>query len=145
MAHPAVELVSPASAGFSDEEQLIGTDALLAKHTMMEESAIEIGLLNEEKETKIPDDLCFRDGKRSIDYVLAFETPASEDGLKEDDLEKQNEFAEKRKLFEANLVKAGLELEYEDEVSTKVGREMLRRCLQYTTNYELCVMLWCVY
>lgn len=47
--------------------------------------------------------LVFRDGKRKIDYVLAYE-PEDEEDLKKE---------QRRKTFEKNLVEEGLELEHE--------------------------------
>ena len=56
----------------------------------------------------------FRDGKRRIDYVLAF--TEKEDKPSGKDAEKEARKKEKRDLFEENLIKAeGLELEYEDK------------------------------
>ena len=53
--------------------------------------------------------LYFRDGKRRIDYILAYED--QEDEKKE----------ERRKYFENELVKGGLELEYEDKKVSECG------------------------
>lgn len=47
--------------------------------------------------------LVFRDGKRKIDYVLAYEPEDNEDIKKE----------QRRNTFEKNLIEEGLELEHE--------------------------------
>ena len=130
MAHPAgSELRSRTVATpqrvhkFSDQALLLDEEAVLSKHQMMEGQAVEIELLKEQEEQRGSERLYFRDGKRLIDFVLAFETPADADDQKEEEKEKQRELAEKRKVFEENLQKAGLELEHEDEITTKVSLE----------------------
>lgn len=62
------------------------------------------------------------DGKRQIDLVLVYETPTAKrmQDMKEDELKKEKIKAERRKVFETNLRKAGLEMEYEDAVVEKV-------------------------
>ena len=47
--------------------------------------------------------LFFRDGKKKIDYVLAYEPGDNEDVKKQ----------QRRKTFEKNLIEEGLELEHE--------------------------------
>ena len=130
MAHPAgSELRSRTVATpqrvhkFSDQALLLDEEAVLSKHQMMEGQAVEIELLKEQEEQRGSERLYFRDGKRLIDFVLAFETPADADDQKEEEKEKQRELAEKRKVFEENLQTSGLELEHEDEISTKVSLE----------------------
>lgn len=56
--------------------------------------------------------LFFRDGKRKIDYVLAYEPGDSEDPKKE----------QRRNTFEKNLVEEGLELEHEGKETSKNGK-----------------------
>lgn len=56
--------------------------------------------------------LFFRDGKRKIDYVLAYEPGDSEDPKKE----------QRRKTFEKNLVEESLELEHEGKETSKNGK-----------------------
>ena len=135
MAHPSgSELRSriPASNGdgsrrsgsSADQTPLLDEEALLSKHQMMEEKTLEIELEHIDVEKKEKERLCFRDGVRFIDYVLAYETPADDSELDEEDKEKLQEKADKRERFEKNLLEAGLEIECEDEVTTKVGHEI---------------------
>ena len=105
---------------FADQTPLLDEEAVLSKHQMMEEQALEIELEHIEVEKREKERLCFRDGKRLIDYVVVYETPSNEDELKEDEKEKLREKAEKRDRFQRNLLDAGLEIEYEEEVTTKV-------------------------
>ena len=55
----------------------------------------------------------FRDGKRRIDFVLAFSE--KEDKPSGKDAEKEAKKRKQRQLFEENLKEEGLELEYEDK------------------------------
>lgn len=105
----------------SDEAPLLDEEALLSKHEMAEQQAIEIELEKTGLTKKESEQLFFRDGVRLIDFVLVFETPAADSELDEDDQEKEDTHAEKRKKYEANLKELGLELEFEDGVSTKVS------------------------
>lgn len=105
---------------FADQTPLLDEGALLSKHQMMEEKALEIELEHIEVEKKEKERLCFRDGKRFIDYVIVYETPCDEDELKEEAKEKLREKEQKREKFKQNLLDAGLEIEYEEEVTTKV-------------------------
>lgn len=105
----------------ADQTPLLDEEAVLSKHQMMEEKTLEIELEHIEVEKKEKERLCFRDGKRLIDYVIVFETPSNEDDLKEEAKEKLSEKAEKREKFQRNLLEVGLEIEYEEEVTTKVG------------------------
>uniref|UniRef100_A0A8C4PNK5 Anoctamin n=1 Tax=Equus asinus TaxID=9793 RepID=A0A8C4PNK5_EQUAS len=74
-------------------------------------------LITEESEFKrdeqSKDSIFFRDGIRQIDFVLSYV----------DDIKKEAELkAERRKLFEQNLRKTGLELETEDKRNSEDGR-----------------------
>lgn len=131
MAHPSESSLRsrvPASNGdgsrrpesFVDRSPLLDEQALLSKHQMMEEKTLEIELEHIEVEKRERERLCFRDGNRFIDYVIVFETPADDSQLKDDEKEELREKAEKRERFEKNVVEAGLEIEYEEEVTTKV-------------------------
>lgn len=104
----------------ADQTPLLDEEAVLSKHQMMEEKILEIELEHVEVEKKEKERLYFRDGKRLIDYVIVYETPSSEDDLKEEAKEKLREKAENREKFQQNLLEAGLEIEYEEEVTTKV-------------------------
>lgn len=104
----------------ADQTPLLDEGAVLSKHQMMEEKTLEIELEHIEVDKKEKERLCFRDGKRLIDYVIVYETPSNEDDLKEEAEEKLREKAEKREKFQQNLLEAGLEIEYEEEVTTKV-------------------------
>ena len=110
----------------ADQTPLLDEEAVLSKHQMMEEKTLEIELEHIEVEKNEKERLCFRDGKRLIDYVIVYETPSNEDDLKEEAKEKLSEEAQKREKFRQNVLEAGLEIEYEEEVTTKVraGHEM---------------------
>uniref|UniRef100_A0A9L0REB7 Anoctamin n=1 Tax=Equus caballus TaxID=9796 RepID=A0A9L0REB7_HORSE len=74
-------------------------------------------LITEESEFKrdeqSKDSIFFRDGIRQIDFVLSYV----------DDIKKEAELkAERRKIFEQNLRKTGLELETEDKRNSEDGR-----------------------
>lgn len=105
---------------FADDVPLLDEEAILSKHEIMEQQAIEIELEKTSLTSSRKERLRFRDGERLIDYILVYETPAEDTKLDEDDQEKEDENAERRSVFEANLKEAGLELEYEEGVSTKV-------------------------
>ena len=109
----------------ADQTPLLDEKAVLSKHQMMEEKTLEIELEHIEVEKKEKERLSFRDGKRLIDYVIVYETPSNEDELKEEAKEKLREKAEKREKFQQNLLEAGLEIEYEEEVTTKVSSDHL--------------------
>ena len=111
---------SEASRRPGDQTPLLDEEAVMSKHQMMEEKTLEIELEHIEVERKEKERLCFRDGKRLIDYVIVYETPSNEDDLKEEAKEELGEKAEKREKFQQNLLEAGLEIEYEEEVTTKV-------------------------
>ena len=130
MAHPSESGLRsrvPASNGdgsrrpesSADQTPLLDEEALLSKHQMMEEKTLELELEHIDVE-KREERLCFRDGKRFIDYVIVYETPSDKSELKEDEKEELQEKAQKREKFEQNLLEAGLEIEHEDEVTTKV-------------------------
>lgn len=104
----------------SDEAPLLDEEALLSKHEMAEQQAIEIELEKTGLTRKEGEQLCFRDGVKLIDYILVFETPAADCELDEDDQKKEDTNAEKRKKYEASLKELGLELEFEEGISTKV-------------------------
>ena len=59
------------------------------------------------RQSPYPESLFFRDGQRKIDFVLVYESSGDED-----------EKAAKRKIYEDNLIKHGLELE--EEISLQV-------------------------
>ncbi|XP_068760647.1 anoctamin-4-like [Montipora capricornis] len=104
---------------FADKSPLLDEEALMSKHQMMEEKTLEIELEHAEEERREKERLCFRDGERFIDYVIVHETPLDDSELKEEEKEELREKLEKRGRFEKNLQEAGLEIEYEDEVTTK--------------------------
>lgn len=111
---------------FKDDTPLIDESAVLLKHEMLTERAVEIELGKSEKDGS--ERQCFRqdgpEGKRFIDLVLVYETPSGEDAnVNDEDREKERGLAEKRKVFEANLRTAGVELEYEDAIDSKVGKQ----------------------
>ncbi|KAM8923376.1 anoctamin-5 isoform 1-T1 [Lycaon pictus] len=65
------------------------------------------------KDEQSKDSIFFRDGIRQIDFVLSYV----------DDMKKEADFkAERRKEFEQNLRKTGLELEVEDKRNSEDGR-----------------------
>ncbi|KAF4009629.1 hypothetical protein G4228_000993 [Cervus hanglu yarkandensis] len=65
------------------------------------------------KDEQSKDSIFFRDGIRKIDFVLSYV----------DDIKKEAELkAERRKEFEQNLRKTGLELEIEDKMNSEDGR-----------------------
>lgn len=107
------------SGGFADQTPLLDEEAVLSKHQMMEEKALEIELEHIEVEKRGKERLCFRDGKRLIDYVIVYETPADESQLKEEEKEKLRAKAQKREKFQQKLLEKGLEIEYEEETTTK--------------------------
>lgn len=59
---------------------------------------------------KDPESVFFRDGRRRIDIVLSFEEQL--DGVMTEDEAKQRD---QRKVFQANLIKEGLDIEIEDK------------------------------
>ncbi|KAM5318967.1 anoctamin-5 isoform 3-T4 [Glossophaga mutica] len=66
-----------------------------------------------QKDKQSKDSIFFRDGIRQIDFVLSYV----------DDIKKEAEVkAERRKEFEQNLRKTGLELEIEDKTNSEDGR-----------------------
>ncbi|XP_073072429.1 anoctamin-5 isoform X4 [Manis javanica] len=66
-----------------------------------------------EKDRQSKDSIFFRDGTRQIDFVLSYV----------DDMKKETDIkAERRKEFEENLRKTGLELEIEDKRNSEDGR-----------------------
>eukprot|EP00105_Crassostrea_gigas_P003601 XP_011416506.1 PREDICTED: anoctamin-4 isoform X5 [Crassostrea gigas] len=88
-----------------------------------EEGGAKVEKDKEEEETKLIDrftqqminekaTLVFRDGKRKIDYVLAYEPEDNEDLKKE----------QRRNTFEKNLIEEGLELEHEGKETSKNGK-----------------------
>ncbi|XP_047451972.1 anoctamin-5 isoform X3 [Mugil cephalus] len=64
-----------------------------------------------DKQQQSKDSVFFRDGERRIDFVLSFVD-------EKDDTKKQ----ERRKVYEANLMKVGLELETEDKSESEDGK-----------------------
>lgn len=147
MAHPSESGLRsrvPASNGdgsrrpesYADQTPLLDEKAVLSKHQMMEEKTLEIELEHIEVEKKGKERLCFRDGERFIDYVIVFETPADESELKEEEKEELREKAQKREKFEQNLLQAGLEIEYEEEVTTKVRVKISRYLISIAHPFE---------
>ncbi|XP_063293984.1 anoctamin-5 isoform X2 [Pelobates fuscus] len=67
-----------------------------------------------DKHHQSKDSVFFRDGLRRIDFVLSY----TDDPNKETDKKK----AERRKEFESNLIKTGLELETEDKKESESGK-----------------------
>ncbi|XP_067044600.1 anoctamin-4-like [Acropora muricata] len=104
---------------FADQSPLLDEEAVLSKQQMMEEKTLELELEHTEEEKREKERLCFRDGERCIDYVIVYETPADDSELKDEEKEELNEKQEKRERFEKKLQEAGLEIEYEEEVTTK--------------------------
>lgn len=131
MAHPSESGLRsrvPASNGdglrrpesSADQTPLLDEEALLSKHQMMEEKTLELELEHIDVEKREKERLCFRDGKRFIDYVIVYETPSDKSELKDEEKEELQEKAQKREKFEQNVLEAGLEIESEEEVTTKV-------------------------
>ena len=119
-----------------DRTPLLDEEAVLSKHRMMSEKSLEIELEHIDIQKKDKERLSFRDGERCIDFVLAFETPLNEEELKEEEKEKLKEAAGKREIFQKNLLEAGLEFEYEEEVTTKVWSKRFKDCFSYLLLYS---------
>jgi hypothetical protein len=110
----------------AEDAPLLDEEAILSKHEMAEQQAIEIELEKTGLTKKESEKLYFRDGVRLIDYVIVFETPAADAQLDEDDQKKEEAHAEKRRIYEASLKEAGLDLEFEEGISTKVRTALNR-------------------
>uniref|UniRef100_A0A672Q118 Anoctamin n=2 Tax=Sinocyclocheilus grahami TaxID=75366 RepID=A0A672Q118_SINGR len=91
--------------GWSGGEENNGFHASSAKETLQLENA-EV-----DKQQQSKDSVYFRDGIRRIDFILSYID--DKDGEKKQD---------RRKEFEANLQKVGLELETEDKSESEDGR-----------------------
>lgn len=121
---------------FADQSPLLDEEAVLSKQQMMEEQTLELELEHTEEEKREKERLRFRDGERCIDYVIVYETPADDSELKDEEKEELNEKQEKRERFEKKLQEAGLEIEYEEEVTTKVGSgQIISRYRTYVVRY----------
>ncbi|OWF51990.1 Anoctamin-5 [Mizuhopecten yessoensis] len=95
-----------------DIEKSPEADTLLGGEEISQEEAKL--LLEQQKIANEDATLFFRDGARKIDYVLAYE-PGSPS-------EQEEKKREKRKIFEDNLRKEGLELEYEGKETSRSGK-----------------------
>ncbi|XP_052708962.1 anoctamin-4-like isoform X5 [Crassostrea angulata] len=110
--YPSVSDNNPAPIGFEGHVQSElkenGEDNSVSVNmdSPQNEEAGEDEMINE-KAT-----LVFRDGKRKIDYVLAYEPEDNEDLKKE----------QRRNTFEKNLIEEGLELEHEGKETSKNGK-----------------------
>ncbi|XP_065927950.1 anoctamin-4 isoform X8 [Magallana gigas] len=110
--YPSVSDNNPAPIGFESHVQSElkenGEDNSVSVNmdSPQNEEAGEDEMINE-KAT-----LVFRDGKRKIDYVLAYEPEDNEDLKKE----------QRRNTFEKNLIEEGLELEHEGKETSKNGK-----------------------
>uniref|UniRef100_A0A8C9R7R4 Anoctamin n=1 Tax=Scleropages formosus TaxID=113540 RepID=A0A8C9R7R4_SCLFO len=71
------------------------------------------GLSEIDKQKQSKDSVYFRDGVRRIDFVLSYVDDQTKDGEKK---------LERRKEFEANLLKVGLQLETEDKSESDDGK-----------------------
>ncbi|XP_033740659.1 anoctamin-4-like isoform X4 [Pecten maximus] len=106
----AVDIEKSPEEGEGVEEQ---ADTSLGREDISKEEAKL--LLEQQKIANEDATLFFRDGKRKIDYVLAYEPGSAS--------EHEEKKRERRKNFEDNLRKEGLELEYEGkEKSSKASR-----------------------
>nr|XP_022287595.1 anoctamin-4-like isoform X1 [Crassostrea virginica] len=112
--YPSVADDTPAPIGFEsqvrDELQENGAD----DSTIVNMGSSEGEESNKEQEENEKATLFFRDGKRKIDFVLAYE-PDEED---EDEEKKRY----RRSTFEKNIVDDGLILEHEDKETSKNGK-----------------------
>ncbi|XP_016094063.1 anoctamin-5 isoform X2 [Sinocyclocheilus grahami] len=98
-------LIEMDRTGWSGGEENNGFHASSAKETLQLENA-EV-----DKQQQSKDSVYFRDGIRRIDFILSYID--DKDGEKKQD---------RRKEFEANLQKVGLELETEDKSESEDGR-----------------------
>ncbi|XP_021350261.1 anoctamin-5-like isoform X5 [Mizuhopecten yessoensis] len=103
---------SPEERHLEGEGELEQADTLLGGEEISQEEAKL--LLEQQKIANEDATLFFRDGARKIDYVLAYE-PGSPS-------EQEEKKREKRKIFEDNLRKEGLELEYEGKETSRSGK-----------------------
>ena len=60
--------------------------------------------------------------------MLVYEEVQFLDEMEDEEIEKEELKAEKRKTFEANLRQAGVEIEYEDAIAIKVKFQMIAVC-----------------
>ena len=88
------------------------------------------------------------EGKRQIDLVLVYEVPSAKrmSEMKGDERQREEVKAEKRRLFESNLRKAGVDLEREDAVADKVLQSAhificFPRSSQMCCQYSVCVYI----
>ncbi|KAF6332444.1 anoctamin 5 [Rhinolophus ferrumequinum] len=97
------------SLGSRETSLLIGEETLPAKrYNLFLRRRL---LFKKDKQSK--DSIFFRDGIRQIDFVLSYV----------DDIKKEGDIkAERRKEFELNLKKTGLELETEDKTNSEDGK-----------------------
>ncbi|XP_032221070.1 anoctamin-3 isoform X2 [Nematostella vectensis] len=122
---------------YGEKEPLLDEDAIYSKHEMLEALAIEIELEKTGSEAEVSGSLCFRDGARIIDYILAYETPIDTESLSAEQKETENSHADKRRVYEENLKKAGLELEHEEGVSTKDNKKRKTHFVKIHTPWDV--------
>ena len=106
----SIELITPAELG-QDFAMNIGSNGY--SRLSQDEDGIELELKKE------PRGIYFSDGmepKKRIDYVLVYETNTESDS---DDTE-QKRLETQRQVFEDNLRKEGLSIEYDELISSKV-------------------------
>lgn len=96
-----VSLYAVGNSTLNEEEEIIIEDCNSAERRASKQD-VEL--------TEDPDSLYFRDGRRQIDMILCFEEEF--DGAM---TEEQAIQREKRKIFQENLIKEGLDLEVEDK------------------------------
>ncbi|MEJ1286119.1 anoctamin 5 [Cricetulus griseus] len=109
---PCVSLISAfnelAKMGDPDLLEMVEEEGLRAKEI---DNAFQMSEFQRSEQSK--DSIFFRDGTRQIDFVLSY----VEDTKKDSELK-----AERRREFEQNLRKTGLELEIEDKSNSEDGK-----------------------
>ncbi|XP_017578355.1 anoctamin-5 isoform X2 [Pygocentrus nattereri] len=96
-------LIEMSEAGSPSGEENNGYHSTLDSGSQHDDAKVD-------KQQQSKDSVYFRDGKRRIDFVLSY--------VEDKDDRKQ----ERRKLYEANMQKAGLELELEDKSESEDGK-----------------------
>ncbi|XP_071483515.1 anoctamin-4-like isoform X8 [Diadema antillarum] len=99
------EGVQPEAAATANPQEIELTETPEAPPTDKEDQPLHEGQSPVKKEESTSQDLFFRDGKRRIDFVLAYRKMESE--------EREEKRVRKRANFQANLKEEGLELEEE--------------------------------